>query len=574
MAASAKSVFDAAVKDFQDELLDRDQFDFRGIETIDDVYKEIDRIQEEQGRNGMLRNMKRIEPFLACLEQYSEVLDTFVQAKANVLALIWGPIKFLLQVSRNYVTGFDKVVEMTVNIGHCLPQFKKFEGLFKENKGVRDVLYLFYKDILDFYGIMLRFFQTKGWKPFFEALWPRFAAKIAVVMKTIEKHESLLHREVILADIQDARTARARALDEYERSELIRERQNFEACKLSLAPRLYDQEMERMRNERCKDTCTWLGNDEDFQTWFNSMKRSSAFLWLSGIPGAGQYRPYPILPPIALVLDTYSLYATGFPAQAYVRSADFPAVILDLQSFADYNQQLLTDLLQCIGVTYIVLDGLDEISEKERHILLKGFLQMSNHCPELKVMVSSREETDISSLLRSRALSLRIDLRNSQDIKLYFNTRVEEWLDTLEIDDDTYSSLKSLLQGVPQKAEGMFLYAKLVIENLKSQLNLSDIRREAANLPTGLDQAYGRIIARIEDMQPSEQFYPRTILAWVSCSKATLRKQEIIQALMIHEEDSSLVTERRILKNIGQLCGPIIEFDGELVSYVHFTAKE
>ena len=147
-------------------------------------------------------------------------------------------------------------------------------------------------------------------------------------MKTIEKHESLLHREVILADIQDARTARARALDEYERSELIRERQNFEACKLSLAPRLYDQEMERMRNERCKDTCTWLGNDEDFQTWFNSMKRSSAFLWLSGIPGAGQYRPYPILPPIALVLDTYSLYATGFPAQAYVRSADFPAVIL------------------------------------------------------------------------------------------------------------------------------------------------------------------------------------------------------------------------------------------------------
>ena len=129
----------------------------------------------------------------------------------------------------------------------------------------------------------------------------------------------------------------------------------------------------------------------------------------------------------------------------------------DLQSFADYNQQLLTDLLQCIGVTYIVLDGLDEISEKERHILLKGFLQMSNHCPELKVMVSSREETDISSLLRSRALSLRIDLRNSQDIKLYFNTRVEEWLDTLEIDDDTYSSLKSLLQGVPQKAEGIVI---------------------------------------------------------------------------------------------------------------------
>ena len=43
---------------------------------------------------------------------------------------------------------------------------------------------------------------------------------------------------------------------------------------------------------------------------------------------------------------------------------------------------------------------------------------------------------------------------------------------------------------------------------------------------------------------------------------------------MIREEDSSLVSERKILQNIGQICGPIIEIDGDFVSYVHFTAKE
>ncbi len=98
MAASAKSVFDAAVKDFQEELQDRDAFDFRGIETIDDVYKEIDRTQDEQGRKGKLRNMKKIEPFLACLEAYSAVLDTFVQVKANVLALIWVGIPNVISI--------------------------------------------------------------------------------------------------------------------------------------------------------------------------------------------------------------------------------------------------------------------------------------------------------------------------------------------------------------------------------------------------------------------------------------------------------------------------------------------
>ena len=118
LAASAKTPFDAAVKDFQDELPDKEEFNFQGIETIDDVYREIERTQEEQGRTRQLRNMKKIAPFLACLEEYSGVLDTFVQAKANVLALIWvgitseasirsplteflqGPIKFLLQVRR------------------------------------------------------------------------------------------------------------------------------------------------------------------------------------------------------------------------------------------------------------------------------------------------------------------------------------------------------------------------------------------------------------------------------------------------------------------------------------------
>lgn len=92
MAASALSVFDAAVKDFHDELPDWNESDLRGIETIEDVYNEIDKIQEEQGRERRLRNLKRIEPFLDCLEQYSAVIDTFVQAKANVLALIWDSI--------------------------------------------------------------------------------------------------------------------------------------------------------------------------------------------------------------------------------------------------------------------------------------------------------------------------------------------------------------------------------------------------------------------------------------------------------------------------------------------------
>ena len=121
-----------------------------------------------------------------------------------------------------------------------------------------------------------------------EALWPRYAAKIDVVMASIENHKLLLDREVTFADIRDARDARSRALKEYEQSTTIRENQTFGDCRVSLSPNLYGRELDKILKDSCKDTCGWLEDDDDFQRWLNGRRKSTAFLWLSGIPGAGE----------------------------------------------------------------------------------------------------------------------------------------------------------------------------------------------------------------------------------------------------------------------------------------------
>ena len=66
---SARSVFDKAVTDFLDEVADQEIFDIDAIQTAEDLYKEIERTQEEQGRNRQLRNMKKMAPLIECLEQ-------------------------------------------------------------------------------------------------------------------------------------------------------------------------------------------------------------------------------------------------------------------------------------------------------------------------------------------------------------------------------------------------------------------------------------------------------------------------------------------------------------------------
>lgn len=121
-----------------------------------------------------------------------------------------------------------------------------------------------------------------------EVLWPRYAAKIDIVMASIENHSLLLDREVTFADIRDARDARSRALKEFEQNETMRENQNFGDCRASISPQLYDEELERILRDRCKNTCGWLADHEEFHRWLNGRRRSTAFLWLSGIPGAGQ----------------------------------------------------------------------------------------------------------------------------------------------------------------------------------------------------------------------------------------------------------------------------------------------
>ena len=100
------------------------------------------------------------------------------------------------------------------------------------------------------------------------------------------------------------------------------------------------------------------------------------------------------------------------------------------------------------------------------------------------------------------------------------------------------------------------------------------IRSQTSGAQTANSCSYGRIIDRIKDLLPAEQSYARMILEWISCSRSPLRKQEIIQALTIREDDDFVVPERRLLKDIRQYCGPIIEFDGDFICYVHFTAKE
>ncbi|KAH0565251.1 hypothetical protein GP486_001348 [Trichoglossum hirsutum] len=157
-----QEAFERAKREFQGGLKNPSLFaEIQKTTCAEDVYDALERLQEEQGKRGRLRHLRKIDPYLERLRQYSEVINTFVQAKAEILALIWGPIRLLLQITNNLIQSFDAIVKTMANIGDKLPLFGQYAQLFSSSGRISDVLSLFFKDILDFYLTALNFFGAK-----------------------------------------------------------------------------------------------------------------------------------------------------------------------------------------------------------------------------------------------------------------------------------------------------------------------------------------------------------------------------------------------------------------------------
>ena len=89
-----------ALERFQDSLpLDqRDQFKAIGSPTASDVISLTDEVNKKDSRRKSRDWAQRTRGILESVQQYSVVVDTFVQANPAISALVWGSVKFVILV--------------------------------------------------------------------------------------------------------------------------------------------------------------------------------------------------------------------------------------------------------------------------------------------------------------------------------------------------------------------------------------------------------------------------------------------------------------------------------------------
>ncbi|KAL2818731.1 hypothetical protein BDW59DRAFT_165392 [Aspergillus cavernicola] len=590
-----QNAFQAAMSEFKTNLNNYSIYTkILSVTSIDEVYSLTDRLQAEQGRKGHLRHLSKIEPFLNRLREYAGVVEVFMQVQPDILALIWGPIKLLLQWSSVLTQSFDAIVNTMADIGTLLPEFKEVTVLFSQNTRIYEVLVLFFKDLMDIYLIGLKFFTMPRWKYFFEALWPRKREHINLVKMHIERHTLLMRNEVRLEHIREEHNARLKALEHFRTAERAHRLQQFHAIKTDVNPRSYDGKLDTIRNRVCKGTDAWLLQDNVFKNWLD-VTGTLRILWLQGIPGAGKTFLAGTVVDKALTVG-HTVYA--FLTHALSSSTSALGILHSLQfqlassqenleevlchstrehikSNLDVAFDLFKSLLNCAGPVFLIVDGLDEIEQIERGILLKSLLDLSRECSESRILISSRPEDDIKDILESSSEKIRVDGRNKESIKAFVDHELRQISKKRMFPAELQSEVTRLLEPLASKAKGMFLYAKVVLSGVENVDNAAEICEELSVLPEDLDDAYARVLSRINKLRPPLiREKARKILGWVGCSPTPLALQEIEQALTIRP--GSLEPERRVSvsPNLNRLCGPIIEVIDGYLHFVHFTVKE
>lgn len=284
-------------------------------------------------------------------------------------------------------------------------------------------------------------------------------------------------------------------------------------------------------------TCVWLETHDDFSAWRRDIP-SASILWFRGPPGVGKtitcsYATSLIKRTEPSAAVAYYFYRSDQGRQSVVASQILS--VLAQQIFERYQiahsasmdhtfeqislkslcqetlEEAVKHMVESLSRTYIFLDGLDEEADslevsRWTHVahVLDFFVQLSQDLPhKVRLLCSSQHRDRIDKILQAAGALIR-DIREPvrEDVKSYLENAIGD-LENLQ------GEKNAVLEVLQSRAEGNFLWARLMAESLQSEAtNLDEIRTLIdKGLPRTFFEYYSRIFGRITGRS-------RRALAW------------------------------------------------------------
>ncbi len=342
-------------------------------------------------------------------------------------------------------------------------------------------------------------------------------------------------------------------------------------------------------------TGEWLRSSDRFTQWHH---QGNTALWVNGIPGSGKSVVAATLirdfvnvenAPVLFFFFRHANLANRTPqqmtrdwlSQLLEHSRLLQSLLKDLLEKHPRHEDVAFDYLwECICSAtsnmqkiYCVADALDEMEEGNDWFLPK-LIELGQQKPStLKVVTTSRQSSHIKAVLKEPFIvDLNLNRRLiNQDIATYVDHLLRD-LSKLGITSGDREVIKSTIQT---KASGLFLYAKLMMDEVLHNLKHQPLDHLLSELPTGVDGMYTTLLKEHSMRSGVPRDLQILILQWVTHASRPLRLLEVAEIIRSTVESKNLGNVQEVKNTIRTPCGPLLTIlPDETLQVIHHSFTE
>ncbi|KAI1366204.1 hypothetical protein F5Y08DRAFT_302008 [Xylaria arbuscula] len=610
-SAEAALIITEAVNRFRNSVSSDDRGQIEGT-GVKDVVNALVRIQQDLQERRENRNLRKLYPFVQGLERYSGAIDTLSNGLSPYLPWIWAPIKLMLRITSDYLSAFDKLIEAYSRIAETMPRLKNLGDTFKDNPTLLTKLALYYAEVLEFHRRAYKFVRRKSWKFFFNTTWASFDFRFDSILAGMAKYSEAIDKEAATIDIVEAKQWRARMISQViskEKDRHNRSRQSVIAW-LALDNVLQDDNREKLLRDCLQGSCDWVTKQEKVASWVK-VDSTLPVVWLHGKPGAGKSV---ICASLIDLLEDSGVTTLSYFCRYYQNdtlSSILKTLVLKVvesspdlltMAYTEFVQKhhkpsikilrtMLTGsggkpgLLHGVPTCRIVVDGLDECDAKEQKYIVDDLIRLTSinsKDSNCKMLISSRDVPEISRAIRRKkrdvgvvSLSNEIDPVNDT-IRSFAELRLRDLAEEKKSFQIGKDIVEEMVDIIISKAEGMFLWARLVLDSVSDVDSVMELHAAITSMPSELPQLYARILeALCPTASDSRMSKVMRILAWLVFAKRPLKRHELLHGVNITPETPVLDKWNLLDGSVIDKCKPLVEelADGN-IALIHFTVEE
>ena len=224
------------------------------------------------------------------------------------------------------------------------------------------------------------------------------------------------------------------------------------------------------------------------------------------------------------------------------------------------------------------IDALDEHSGDQKdllNIIRRCFLMETPPNVHVKFCLASRPEPVFKMAFES-CPGLSIDEHTMGDIKRYIHGQIESSLATEDAGQDI-TELHGLANEIANKANGMFIWVRIVVEELIERLvdgyTLDHLREILAGIPEELQGLYHRVLSRIKPQYALESYILFQVITAVPIAHSSENVFGVIDVAM-HGKYEKMTREVRLRRLASRSGGLLCEVGPEReIQYIHQTVK-